>query len=81
MKLLTISKKIHVHISVHRPSSAVITKITVLEVWYSLETEEIVTVQWKISKEKTFTNFAVLEPPTKFFSTKFGCAVPTYVRL
>ena len=25
-------------------------------------------------------NFAVLEPPAKVFSTKFGCAVPTYVR-
>ena len=32
----------------------------------------------KLSKEKTFTNFAVLEPPVKVFSTKFGRAIPTY---
>ena len=25
-------------------------------------------------------NFVVLEPPTKFFSTKFGRAIPTYDR-
>ena len=34
----------------------------------------------KLSSEKTFTNFAVLEPPVKVFSTKFGCAVPSYDR-
>ena len=34
----------------------------------------------KLSRGKTFTNFAVLEPPAKVFSTKFGCAVPTYDR-
>ena len=32
----------------------------------------------KLLKEKTFTNFAVLEPPAKVFSMKFGRAVPTY---
>ena len=31
----------------------------------------------KLSREKTFTNLAVLEPPAKVFSTKFGRAVPT----
>ena len=35
----------------------------------------------KLSREKTFTNFAVLEPPAKVFSTKFGRAIPTYDRL
>ena len=30
----------------------------------------------KFSREKTFTNFVVLEPPAKVFSTKIGCAVP-----
>ena len=25
-------------------------------------------------------NFVVLEPPAKVFSSKFGCAIPTYVR-
>ena len=34
----------------------------------------------KLSNEKTFTNFVVLEPPVKVFSTKFGRAVPTYDR-
>ena len=34
----------------------------------------------KLSREKTFTNFAVLEPPAKVFSTKFGRTVPNYVR-
>ena len=34
----------------------------------------------KLSREKTFTNFAVLEPSAKVFSTKFGHAVPTYDR-
>ena len=34
----------------------------------------------KLSREKTFTNFMVLEPPAKVFSSKFGCAVPTYNR-
>ena len=34
----------------------------------------------KLSREKTFTNFTVSEPPTKVSSTKFGCAIPTYVR-
>ena len=29
-------------------------------------------------REKTFTNFTVLEPPVKVLSTKFGCAKPTY---
>ena len=28
----------------------------------------------KLSMEKTFKNFVVLEPPAKVFSTKFGCA-------
>ena len=27
-----------------------------------------------------FTNFTVLEPPAKVFSSKFGSAIPTYVR-
>ena len=34
----------------------------------------------KLSREKTFTNFAVLEPSAKVFSTKFGRAMPTYDR-
>ena len=34
----------------------------------------------KLSREKTFTNLAILLPPVKFFSTKYGCAVPTYDR-
>ena len=34
----------------------------------------------RLSREKTFMNFVVLEPPTKVFSTKFGCAIPTYDR-
>ena len=34
----------------------------------------------KLSREKTLTNFAALEPPAKVFSTKFGRAIPTYVR-
>ena len=34
----------------------------------------------KFSRKKTFTNFVVLEPPVKVFSTKFGCAIPTYDR-
>ena len=33
----------------------------------------------KLSREKTLTNFTVLKPPAKVFSTKFGCAVPTYM--
>ena len=35
----------------------------------------------KFSREKTFTNFAVLEPPMKVFSIKFGRAIPTYMCL
>ena len=34
----------------------------------------------KLEREKIFTNFIVLEPPTKGFSSKFGRAVPTYDR-
>ena len=34
----------------------------------------------KLSRERTFMNFMVLEPPAKVFSTKFGRAVPTYDR-
>ena len=34
----------------------------------------------KLPREKTFTIFAVLEPPAKVFSLKFGRAVLTYVR-
>ena len=33
----------------------------------------------KLSREKTFTNFVVLEPPTKVFTMKFGRAIPTYM--
>ena len=33
----------------------------------------------KLSREKTLTNFVVLEPPTKVFSTKFGHAIATYM--
>ena len=33
----------------------------------------------ELSREKTFTNFAVVEPPTKVLSTKIGRAVPTYI--
>ena len=35
----------------------------------------------KLSREKTFTNFAVLELPAKVFSMKFGHTIPTYDRL
>ena len=34
----------------------------------------------KLSREKTFTNFAVLEPPAKVFFSKFGHVVLTYDR-
>ena len=34
----------------------------------------------KLSREKTFMNFADLEPPAKVFSAKFGHAVHTYDR-
>ena len=34
----------------------------------------------KLSREKTFTNFAVLDLPTKVFSSKFGHAMHTYDR-
>ena len=34
----------------------------------------------KVSREKTFTNFAVLEPPAKVFSSEFGRAISTYAR-
>ena len=34
----------------------------------------------KLSREKMFTNFTVLEPPAKVFSSKFGSAISTYVR-
>ena len=34
----------------------------------------------KFLREKTFTNFVVLEPPAKVFSMKFGRAIPTCVR-
>ena len=34
-----------------------------------------VTYSGKLSREKTFTNFVVLEPPVKVFSMKFGRAV------
>ena len=34
----------------------------------------------KLLREKTFTNFTVLKPPVKVFSTKFGRAIPTYDR-
>ena len=43
----------------------------VVKIWYS----------GKLSKEKTFTNFAVLELPTKVFSMKFGRAIHTNDRL
>ena len=34
----------------------------------------------KLSREKTFTNSVVLEPPAKVFSTKFGrCTVPPII--
>ena len=32
----------------------------------------------KFSREKTFSYFAVLEPPAKVFSSKFGCAIFNY---
>ena len=32
----------------------------------------------KLSRDKTFMDFAVLEPPVKVFYTKFGHATPTY---
>ena len=35
----------------------------------------------KLSREKTFTNFTIIEPSTKVFSMKFGRAIPTYDRL
>ena len=31
----------------------------------------------KLSREKTFMNFAILEPPVKVFSAKFGSTIPT----
>ena len=31
----------------------------------------------KLLREKIFTNFTVLGPPTKVFSSKFGRAIPT----
>ena len=34
----------------------------------------------ELLREKTFTNFMVLEPPAKVFSMKFGYAVLTYDR-
>ena len=33
-----------------------------------------------LSREKTFMNSAILEPPAKVFSPKFDCAIPTYDR-
>ena len=33
----------------------------------------------RLAREKTFTNFVILEPPTKGFSMKFGRVVPTYM--
>ena len=33
----------------------------------------------KLSREKTFVNFAVLEPPIKVFCTKFGHVIPTHL--
>ena len=35
----------------------------------------------RFSREKTFMNFAILEPPVKVFSVKFGHAIPTDIRL
>ena len=35
----------------------------------------------KLLRERTFTNFAILEPSAKVFSTTFGRAIPTYDRL
>ena len=40
----------------------------------------IVPYSGKLSREKTFMNFAALDPPTKVSSTKFGCAIPTHDR-
>ena len=34
----------------------------------------------KLLRAETFMNFAVLEPPTKVFSSEFWHAIPTYVR-
>ena len=31
----------------------------------------------KLSREKTFMNFAILEPLVKVFSAKFGHTIPT----
>ena len=40
-----------------------------------------ITYSRNFSREKAFTNFTVLKPPAKVFSSKFGQAiVPTYVR-
>ena len=44
------------------------------------ESVTIVLYSGQLSRKKTFTNFVVLEPPTKVFSTKFGCTIPTCVR-
>ena len=46
------------------------------KILYTLDTYWCVPYSGKLSREKTFTNFAVLEPPVKVFSTKFGRAVP-----
>ena len=40
----------------------------------------IIPYSGKLMREKAFTNFTVLEPSVKLFSTKFGRAVPTYDR-
>ena len=40
--------------------------------------DNIMPYSGKHLREKVFTNFAVLEPPTKVFFSKFGGAVPTY---
>ena len=42
--------------------------------------ESMVPYSGKLSREKPFTVFTVLELPTHVFSMKFGHAVPTYVR-
>ena len=40
----------------------------------------IIPYSGKLSREKAFTNFTVLEPSVKIFSMKFGRAIPTYDR-
>ena len=50
----------------------------IIILWWSkalASIQEVLPYSAKLSREKTFTNFAALEPPTKVFSMKFGHAI------